>query len=148
MKMKKNYDVLTFMSWNEEDLDGSPIRAIALCDNSNYFDTAINAPRDGQMGEKDEFGVYPRIWYGDLIENNYTANDVRPATADEVDLYLRYCPLEERSACEYLQNEHIVNVVRSPSRSFVIVRYYMPWWKKLWYKVLAYFGKDMTRELF
>lgn len=141
MKMKKNYDVLTFMSWNEEDLDGSSIRTIALCDGSDYFDTAINAVRDGQMGEKDEFGVYPRIWYGDFIENNYTTNDVRPATADEVDLYLRYCPLEER-------REPIVGVVRSPSRSFVIVCYYMPWWKKLWYKVLAYFGKDMTRELF
>lgn len=147
MKLKKNYDVLTFMSWDEEDLDGSPIRTIALCDNSGYFDTAINAVRDGDMGEKDEFGVYPRIWYGDYIDNNYTAKDIRPATAEEVDLYLRYCPLESRGAREYL-NERIVNVVRTPYRSSVIVRYYTPWWKKLWFNVQTFFGKDVTTGIF
>lgn len=147
MKLKKNYDVLTFMSWDEEDLDGSPIRTIALCDNTGYFDTAINAVRDGDMGEKDEFGVYSRIWYGDYIDNNYTAKDIRPATGEEVNLYLRYCPLESRGAYEYL-DERIVNVVRGKYYTSVIVRYYTPWWKKLWAKVLAFFGKDATREIF
>lgn len=147
MKLKSNYDVLTFMSWDEEDLDGSPIRTIALCDNTGYFETAINAVRDGDMGEKDEFGVYPRIWYGDYIDNNYTAKDIRPATAEEVNLYLRYCPLEARGSYEYL-NERIVNVVRGKYYTSVIVRYCTPWWKKLWVKVLAFFGKDATREIF
>lgn len=122
MKMEKNYDVLTFMSWNEEDLDGSSIRAIALCDDTGLFYEAINAPRDGQMGKKDENGVYDRIWWGDYIENGCDVKDVRPATKEEVDLYLKYCPIENRR--DMIDDEHVVTIISQPTYTIVVVCYY------------------------
>lgn len=79
----------TFMSWDEE-FCGETVRAVALCDSNGYFNQAINACRDSDMGEKDENGVYSRIWYADHIESGGKGN-VRIATPKEVELYLMYC---------------------------------------------------------
>lgn len=88
--MKKELYANKFLSWNE---DGE--RAIALCDGNGYFFQAINCCRDSDMGEKDENGVYSRIWWSDYIYN-LDVEDVRPATKEEVDLFLKYCdPADE-----------------------------------------------------
>lgn len=97
---KKNLQVMTFMSWeNEEWLKNQHngnIRAIALCDASGYFFEAINCMRDGSMGEKDDNGVYERHWYGDYIScYGNERESLRPATKEEVDLYLRYVSIED-----------------------------------------------------
>ena len=85
MRIRK-YTKLTFMSWNEESSKGKT-RAIALCySNGGYFNCAINTQRD-EMGEKDENGVYERLWWDDYALEN---EDFRPATDKEVVLYLRY----------------------------------------------------------
>lgn len=99
----KHLTVETFMSWENEGSVWNPetkkyendrVRAIALCDPTGYFDVAINCLRDGDMGEKDENGVYPRTWAGDYIDCYGTERDtLRPATPQEVELYLKYCPV-------------------------------------------------------
>lgn len=96
----------TFLSWDERGtvyskagnkhvLVEDTTRAIALCDGT-WFYRAINTLRDGDMGEKDENGVYERTWYGDDIFNADVDN-VRPATISEVKLYLKYCKLEDEA---------------------------------------------------
>lgn len=96
----------TFYSWTEEGAvmvkrDGKyeyvkdQVRAVALCDGT-WFMRAINALRDGDMGEKDENGVYDRIWYGDDIYNSYV-KEVRPANIHEVNTYLKYCKLVDEA---------------------------------------------------
>ena len=92
--MKKEYRKV-FMSWDNLEVgrEDKYIRAIALCDMYGWFDEAINCVRDCQMGEKDSNGVYERIWHADYIENDCGRENVRPATIEEVELYLQYCPL-------------------------------------------------------
>lgn len=89
----KQYSVETFMSWENEDHDGTFIRAIALCNAEGYFEQAINCVRDSDMGEKDEKGVYSRIWWADYIKCYGNERDIRPATPQEVELYLQYCDI-------------------------------------------------------
>ena len=97
----------TYMSWENETTVWNPekqvyeketVRAIALCDQTGYFVQAINCMRDGDMGEKDENGVYQRIWYGDYIDcyGNERAT-LRPATPEEVELYKQYCSYRSTS---------------------------------------------------
>lgn len=87
-----------FLAWTE---NGET--AIALCDsylNGNmFFVEAINCCRDGDMGEKDEKGVYQRHWYGDYIENGQPEK-IRYATKEEVELYLEYCNPSMNPECD------------------------------------------------
>ena len=114
--MKKIYQK-TFMSWKNEDED---IRAIALCDVAGFFYQAINCIRDSQMGEKDEKGVYSRIWWGDNIScYGHETETLRPATYDEVKLYLEYCSVEEEADTYGVE---IDKVVYGLDRSCVVFR--------------------------
>ena len=90
--------------WNPETnkYESETVRAIALCDPSGYFSQAINCMRDGDMGEKDENGVYDRIWYGDYIDCYGNEREtLRPATAKEVELYKKYCPIVDNHLVAY-----------------------------------------------
>ena len=89
----KRIEIHTVMSWNNT-WGKETIRAIALCDAYKWFDAAINCLRDGDMGEKDENGVYSRIWWADEAGSCCDDSDLRPATPDEVALYRQYCPWE------------------------------------------------------
>ena len=111
------------MSWDNPDLkDGKTIRAIALCgwDSGDWFTVAINAVRDGQMGEKDENGVYERTWWSDAIMNDSDATNVRPASIGEVNLYLKYVTLEV--AADITPGDEIIALIKSADRSEVIVK--------------------------
>lgn len=108
------------MSWEEEDFrpgELAYVRAIALCEGT-WFEEAINALRDGSMGEKDGNGVYERHWYGDDIYNA-DVSDVRPATLDEVKLYLKYCPLSDQFFQDF---EEVVSIIYSPERTDVLYK--------------------------
>lgn len=123
MSRYNEYERLTFMSWDNPDLkEGKTIRAIALCgwDSGDWFTVAINAVRDGQMGEKDENGVYERKWWGDAIWNDSDATNIRRASIAEVNLYLRYVTLEE--AADITPGDEIIALIKSASLSEVIVK--------------------------
>jgi hypothetical protein len=116
------------MSWDNEEnyRTGKTVRAVALCDRTDsqgFFYAAINCMRDGSMGEKGEDGVYSRIWWGDYIENGDVQN-LRYATIEEVELYLKHCPLEneekdlgEKIVCIIYDNERTVAIVQRKGRS-------------------------------
>ncbi len=134
----KELHLLHFMSWDEvEDFKtGKNIRAVALCDEQGYFHAAINAMRDGDMGEKDDDGVYSRIWWGDYI-NNSDVKNVRFANQQEVALFLKHYPLA-KLAKEHKKNykELFVAIVYDKARTDVAWRdYRAPWWKRLWEKL-------------
>lgn len=117
----------TFYSWNEEgevkyDHDKKKwikdkVRTIALCDGT-WFYVAINALRDGDMGEKDENGVYERRWWADDIYNT-DVEDVRPANLAEVELYLKYCNLDEEARED---GREVVAIIKGKDRTDVIFR--------------------------
>lgn len=118
----------TFLSWDEKGTVVSRVgeksvlvedatRAIALCDGT-WFYRAINTLRDGDMGEKDENGVYERTWYGDDIFNADVDN-VRPATISEVKLYLKYCKLEDEANDD---GREVVAIVYDHDQTDVIFR--------------------------
>lgn len=139
--MKKNLQVMTFMSWDNEEWannrNNGNIRAIALCDASGYFFEAINCMRDGSMGEKDHNGVYERHWYGDNI--NCYGNEresLRLATKEEIDLYLRYVPIEDAVGENVVHDDFKVNIVDINCTPFtyfdyVVVEYYVPLWQRI-----------------
>lgn len=95
-----------FISWSQAGYD---VRAIALVDDTNWFFEAINCMRDSDMGTRGEDGVYSRIWSGD-VANIYGDDeyDYRPASPQEVDLYLAHCDIE-RVGCD---DEKVVAIVR------------------------------------
>ena len=112
----KTFYKRTFMSWYEEGSVFDPVskqmvhervRSIALC-NGTWFHAAINTQRDGSMGAKDENGVYERIWWEDDVMSSDAVTDFRPATLAEVELYLKYCPIEEEAEKDGLVIEAIV----------------------------------------
>ena len=115
------------MSWENEGLAWNPetkkyesetVRAIALCDPSGYFMQAINCMRDGDMGKKDENGVYDRIWYGDYIDCYGNEREtLRPATAKEVELYKKYCPIVDDYFWPY---EKAVAEVRIADTTYIV----------------------------
>lgn len=121
------------MSWNEEDpgvwdqeqrkyVGGGKIRAIALCDHNGFFMKAINAVRDGDMGKKDEHGVYERKWYGDYIGNG-NVSDIRPASYTEVLFYQKYCSLDaEEAEVKKLYGEKYASVTYGLDRTEVLVK--------------------------
>lgn len=96
----KNYRRKDFLSWAQEGYD---VRAVALVNENDWFDEAVNCMRDGDMGELGDDGAYERIWYGDCA-NIYGDDeyDYRPATPSEVDLYLRHCTCESPDPMEVL----------------------------------------------
>ena len=116
------------MSWDETgsvwDKDGKRFveetaRAVALCDGT-WFMAAINTLRDGDMGRKDESGVYERIWWGDDIFNaDVVDGSLRPANRREVDLYLSYCPIEAEAKED---ESEIVAVIYGADRTDVIFK--------------------------
>ena len=111
----------TFLSWDEEGytIEHGKVktRAIALCDGT-WFLAAINALRDGDMGKMDGNGVFERIWWGDDIYNADVKN-VRPATLSEVELYLKYCKLEDEAREE---GREIVAIVYGQDQTDVIFK--------------------------
>lgn len=134
--MKKDLQVLTFMSWDNEGwIDNQNIRAIALCDPTGYFHEAINCTRDGSMGEKDENGVYERHWYGDsVICYGYERESLRPATKEEIDLYLRYVPIEDavgKDFSDYYKVNIIDTCLTNSCFGYVVVEYYVPLWQRI-----------------
>jgi hypothetical protein len=137
--MKKNLQVMTFMSWDNEEWannqNNGNIRAIALCDPTGYFNEAINCMRDGSMGEKDENGVYERHWYGDDI--NCYGNEresLRLATKEEIDLYLQYVPIEDavgENFCDHCKVKIVDMCFTTPCFGYVVVGYYVPLWQRI-----------------
>lgn len=123
----KYLTVEKFMSWENTHMVLNPetgkyedevVRAVALCDPSEYFSHAINCMRDGSMGEKDENGVYERIWYSDFIDcYGDERKTLRPATATEVELFKKYCPLQEESFWPY---EKVVAEVYTAEGTYII----------------------------
>lgn len=99
----KRYD---FKSWDEKDgsvwnsvthqYEPKTKRAVALCDGS-WFGVAINALRDGDMGEEGPDGVYSRKWWTDDIYNAEVAG-VSNANRAEVDLYLKHVTIDDAVA--------------------------------------------------
>ena len=130
MKEKK---ILTFKSWINDCDKGT--RAIALCDETNYFVGAINCVRDSQMGDKDENGVYSRQWWADSVWKEEEAS-LRAATKDEVELYLKYIDLEE--AVDFSDGKQSVKIISKTTcilygeNTVIIELTDLPWWKKLW----------------
>ena len=84
----KSYQRWDFLAWRE-----GGETAIALV-HDDWFVEAINCPRDGDMGEKDEDGVLSRHWYGD--STIYCSANVVPryATINETRLWLKKCNIE------------------------------------------------------
>lgn len=124
----ENLHKKTFLSWDEKGTVVSRVgeksvlvedatRAIALCDGT-WFYRAINTLRDGDMGEKDENGVYERTWYADDIFNADVDN-VRPATISEVKLYLKYFKLEDEANDD---GREVVAIVYDHDQTDVIFR--------------------------
>ena len=72
-----------FVAW-EKDNDG--VTAIAYMSGNGWFNVAINCCRDGDMGEKDCWGVYNRKWWTDMV---WIENEPREARLDEALLYLQ-----------------------------------------------------------
>jgi hypothetical protein len=134
---KENLSVMTFMSWENECEQG--LRAIALCEESGFFYDAINCVRDGDMGCKDENGVYWRTWYGDNIECYGNELDtLRPATKEEVELYLKYIPIDEAIGddCSDKFNSRVARLSVNKYVSYVIVEtIQQTWYSKLCDKI-------------
>lgn len=111
----------TFFSWKEGGFTREhgyvTARAVALCDGS-WFNTAINVVRDSDMGRLDENGVFERKWYGDDIFNG-EVEDLRAANSKEVELYLRYCKLEDDAKED---GREMVAIIKGEYRTDVIFR--------------------------
>ena len=95
----RRYGVLTIKSWENIELkyqkDHRWPRAVAAVDEGNWFGVAINCMRDGQMGMQDEDGVYERLWGSDEAGNI----DLRNATPEEADLYLKKVEMRDVLIC-------------------------------------------------
>lgn len=121
----KSATVLTFMSWYNR-YNGENVRAVALCDSTGFFYSAINCMRDGSMGEKGEDGVYSRIWWNDYIQSDEVG--LRPANAEEIKLYLAHCPLESQMEWDDLQ-ARVICQGTGINGTHVVVEHYKPTWR-------------------
>lgn len=129
------------MSWDNEEWvknkEKGNIRAIALCNTTGYFFEAINCLRDGSMGEKDKNGVYDRHWYGDYIDcYGDESESLRPATNEEVALYLDYVPLEDALGKIFFKNSTNIKIIdkclsSSINFNYVVVEYSRPLWRRI-----------------
>lgn len=138
---KESYLVFHFMSWDNEDSDGSSIRAIALCDDDGYFDEAINCVMDGDMGRKDEKGVYDRHWYGDYICNCCNKKNIRCATHEEVCMYKEYVDIEKSIPVMYgiddcydmeIVEENYTHLLDENIPQYIVCKVKkISWWKRI-----------------
>lgn len=90
----KTVSLLRFVAWKNGG-DPKAETAYALVEGHyDYFRCAINCMRDGDMGEKDERGIWSREWWGDSIwpEERPT---MRPMTYEEVEMYMQYVDVQE-----------------------------------------------------
>lgn len=94
-------------------------RAVGLCEGT-WFMEAINALRDGDMGEEGPDGVYSRIWASDDIYNTEVTN-VREASPAEVELWLAHCSIMDTIWGFYGPVEDNYIFVRG-TESYVLVR--------------------------
>ena len=85
--MTKTYITGRFYAWKE---DGET--PITFSFDGNFFAEAINCPRDGSMGERDEDGVFARHWVSDWLQGYDGVEGLRYATPTEVELYMKKCP--------------------------------------------------------
>lgn len=104
--MKKNLQVMTFMSWDNK-IYNEKVRAVALCASDGFFYAAINCMRDDDMGKRYDDGVYERKLWGDYIQNGEHKN-LRPATKEEVSLYLDHVSMREAIGDIYDLDSNIV----------------------------------------
>ena len=112
----------TFLTWEMEDKDGKPIRAIALCDDNGWYHEGLNTMMDSQMGEKDEDGIYERIWMEDEIPSSATST-VCYATHEQVEIYLKHCPHIEHDIEECDGTYHkLVGIVQRELRTDAIFK--------------------------
>ena len=91
----KSYQRWDFLAW-KDDLawrEGAG-PSIALV-RGDWFVEAINCPRDGDMGEMDEDGVWSRHWYGDSV-SSLSADVPRYATIYETRLWLKKCNINPK----------------------------------------------------
>lgn len=113
------YKVLTIKSWENIELeyqkDERWPRAIAAVSETDWFGMAINCIRDGDMGKRDEDGVYERFWASDQASNI----DLRNATPAEADLYLKKVPMREILGCTSYEKGPI-SVVRLDGVTYII----------------------------
>lgn len=63
--------------------------ALAYMTGDSWFDEAINYCNDGDMGKKNEFGVYGRHWINDSIEYD-KEGEYRLMTDAEIMLYITH----------------------------------------------------------
>lgn len=116
--MKKyvdNYNgcvVKTFLSWTDSDetrKEYPGLRSVALC-HDGWFWGALNAIRDSSS-------LPGGIWYSDSIDIYGEVEDLRPATADEIEEYLEEWSIsdEERedgfTAVAWIEDEYGTHVV-------------------------------------
>ena len=144
-KKQRNIQILTVMSWKNE-YHGEWLRAIALCDSTNYFDVAINCMRDGSMGEKDANGVYDRKWVSDMADAYFSDCDLRVANEEEVELYKQYCPELFRDRMTFEGDMRVRIIAEVDDRyGHHVIRELLPvvWWKRLW-RSIRNIGKDKS----
>ncbi len=72
-----------FVAW---DGDNCGETAVAYMVGDAFFDTAINCMRAADMGNKDKWGVYDRVWLADSVYEN---NNPRRANLTEIAMYMR-----------------------------------------------------------
>ena len=72
---------------------------------------------------------------GDYIENDYEATNFRPATIEEVHLYMKYCSLEEEE--HHVGDKHL-SIIYSIDRTEVL---YRPKNERIWWRVKKWFNK-------
>lgn len=131
--MKKEKKILTFKSWENSCEKGT--RAIALCDATNWFAEAINCVRDSNVNTKDERGVYTQHWVADNVRDDELGS-IRPATEEEIDLYLDYVTMED--ALKFGNGVKKVDVdwkhtsIKDGYVTIILTDLHLPWWKKLW----------------
>ena len=132
------------MTWENEEWSGNQyfwkIRAIALCDSSGWFFEAINCMRDGSMGKKDSNGVYERTWFGDSIFADELST-LRPATREEVELYLEYVSLSAAIGDCYGDGADVRVITKDYGKyiSSVVFEYVNP---PLWKRIINKFRKE------
>lgn len=78
-----------FKSW-KDDRDDKRWAIACVEEGSTWFNVAVNACRDGDMGGLREDGTYDRLWATDDICNSRDGLEtMRPATRSEVLVYLK-----------------------------------------------------------
>lgn len=87
---EKQFVTGRFYAWHDPH---KPETSVCFSFDGDWFLSAINCMRDGDMGAKGPDGVYERIWATDSIDTK----DKRYATPEEVKLYIKHAgvPLDD-----------------------------------------------------